>query len=247
MYGPTILQLKQFYATPLGQCSWRIINSTIAQFWPVARKETIIGAGFATPYLERYRDHNNHMIALMPASQGALYWPALQPNRSALMHESDWPVANQSINRILLVHCVEHTDRLPLLMKELWRVLQPGGRILMVLPHRRGIWNRGSHTPFGDGRPYSLSQIKALLENSRFTFMDARTTLHTPPFTKRMLLRTSPVFELLGAMFCPFFGGVIVVEAEKQIYASLKKPVENADTLRQAMPAIQGAMSHLSR
>ena len=38
-----------------------------------------------------------------------------------------------------------------------------GGRLLIVVPNRRGVWARSDTTPFGHGRPYSRSQITHLL------------------------------------------------------------------------------------
>ena len=47
------------------------------------------------------------------------------------------------------------------LLREVWRVLAAGGRLLAVVPNRRGVWARIDTTPFGHGRPYSRSQITA--------------------------------------------------------------------------------------
>ena len=49
------------------------------------------------------------------------------------------------------------------LLREVWRVLAPSGRMMAIMPNRRGVWTRTDNTPFGHGRPYSRSQITQLL------------------------------------------------------------------------------------
>jgi hypothetical protein len=48
------------------------------------------------------------------------------------------------------------------LLREVWRVLAPNGRLLAVVPNRRGLWARIDTTPFGHGRPFSRGQVTHL-------------------------------------------------------------------------------------
>jgi alpha-ketoglutarate-dependent 2,4-dichlorophenoxyacetate dioxygenase len=45
----------------------------------------------------------------------------------------------------------------------------PEGRLLLIVPNRRGIWARLDSTPFGHGRPYSRGQLERLLGDALFT------------------------------------------------------------------------------
>ena len=67
------------------------------------------------------------------------------------------------------------------LLKEIWRVLAGGGRVLIVAPNRRGIWARLDRTPFGSGRPYTLSQLSQLLRDEQFTPVASDHALFVPP------------------------------------------------------------------
>ena len=69
-------------------------------------------------------------------------------------------VARQMINRGI-------RERWP--TAEGQRVLAPSGRVIAVIPNRRGVWTRTENTPFGHGRPYSRSQITELLRQTWFT------------------------------------------------------------------------------
>ena len=99
----------------------------------------------------------------MPAAQGVLGWSLDGGNVVALAEEGELPFADYSIDRVLLVHALETSEAAGLLLKEIWRVLAGGGRLLIVAPNRRGIWARLDRTPFGSGRPYTMSQLSHLL------------------------------------------------------------------------------------
>ena len=58
---------------------------------------------------------------------------------------------------------LETAERVRPLLREMWRVLAPEGRLILVVPNRRGVWARLDKTPFGQGRPYSRRQLEALL------------------------------------------------------------------------------------
>jgi hypothetical protein len=105
------------------------------------------------------------------------------------------------------------------MLKEIWRVLAGGGRLLIVVPNRRGIWARLDRTPFGSGRPYTMSQLSQLLRDEQFTPVRSDAALFIPPAKSRVMLRSAPAWERIGRRWFPTFAGVLLVEATKQIYA----------------------------
>ena len=193
-------------------------------FAPMA-KEATLAIGYAHPYLGACVAEQALTINCMPAPHGALYWPSGKPSCTVLAHESELPFGDVRFNRVLLVHAVEHTEHLRGLMKEVWRVLTPGGRVLVVVPNRLSFWARSSQSPFGYGRPFTRSQVKDLLEETQFTYLRAQAVLFMPPVDFKWVRKIAGMFEYIGRMFFPMFGGVWVVEAEKQIYATIKEPV----------------------
>jgi len=118
-------------------------------------------------------------------------------------------------------------------LREAWRVLAPSGRMLMVVPNRRGVWTRTDMTPFGHGRPYSRSQLDMLLQQSLFTPMSWETALHLPPFDRAMLVRSAAAWERIGAKMSPRFGGVLIVEARKETTAPISGKAVRAKALRE--------------
>lgn len=241
MFAPDIVTLRQFYATRFGQDISRFIGQRIHALWPEAKGDTILGIGYCLPYLEHYAQSNTVCVC-MPAEQGAVFWPPQDHNVVFLGHESELPFRESSLNRVLLVHSFENSEQLSWMVEELWRVLVPGGRILIVVPNRMGFWYRSGRTPFGCGRPFSQAQLKDLLRGKEFTCTGSSSALFMPPVRIRFLWRAAQKVEMLGRMLCPIFGGVLLMEAEKQIYASIKQPVHAragyAPAIRAENPAL---------
>jgi hypothetical protein len=128
------------------------------------------------------------------------------------------------------------------MLREIWRVLSPQGRVMLVVPNRRSIWARSDTTPFGHGRPYSRAQLEQLLENAMFTIASWNYALHAPPIEREFVLRSITGLERLGARFWPGIGGVIMVEGRKELIAPTGrlKPVPTIGglvTINGAQPA----------
>lgn len=225
MFAPDVLSLRQFYASPFGEQVRTLIGRSLLEFWPQARGDVVLGIGYSTPYLEAYLDQATPVMVCMPAQQGAAYWPPARNNLVFLSHESELPLKENSVNRILLLHSVENTEQLSAMIKDLWRVLTPGGRLLAIVPNRMGFWSRSSRSPFGYGRPFSMAQLRDLMTNHQFTLTRSSSALFIPPTDWRLMWRIAPKVEKIGKWLFPFFGGVLMIEVEKQLYASIRQPV----------------------
>jgi SAM-dependent methyltransferase len=240
-----VIDLRDFYQTGLGQVARRMIRRAVRVIWPDLRGMRLLGIGYATPFLSAISADTERTVALMPASQGVLGWSPDGGNLVALAEEGELPFADYSIDRVLLAHALETSEAAGLLLKEIWRVLAGGGRLLIVAPNRRGIWARLDRTPFGSGRPYTMSQLSRLLRDELFTPVGAATALFIPPSRDRVVLRSAPAWERIGKRWFPTFAGVVLIEATKQIYA---KPAAARAPRRHLVyaPATHG-LSHRQR
>ena len=214
-----VVDLRDFYDTSLGQMARRMIRRQLRQLWPDLAGQRVLGLGFATPYLRPLLAEAERVIAIMPASQGVLPWPPEGPCLTALADETELPLPDRSIDRIILVHALEAAEQVRAMMREIWRVMADGGRLIVVVPNRRGVWARMERTPFGNGRPYTPAQLNRLLRDNLFTPVAETSALLLPPTGSRMLLRSAPAVEELGRRWLDAFAGVIIVEAAKQIYS----------------------------
>ena len=218
--------LREFYATALGQAVRRLLSHRIRARWRGINGATLIGLGYATPYLGAFRGEVRRLGALMPDNQGALVWPRDGLTLSVLVDEGRLPLADGSVDRLLAVHCLEMAERVRPLLREMWRVLSPEGRLMLVVPNRRGVWARLDNTPFGQGRPYSRRQLEVLLRDALFTPLDLSGALYLPPMGRPMLLRSATAWERVGSAMSPAFSGVIIAEARKELIAPIGKPAK---------------------
>jgi SAM-dependent methyltransferase len=214
-----VVDLRDFYRGVLGQIARRMIRRAIQRVWRDLRGMRLLGIGYATPFLSALAGDTERTVAMMPASLGVLRWPPEERNLVTLAEEGELPFADYSIDRVLLVHALETSEEVRAMLKEIWRVLAGGGRVLIVAPNRRGIWARLDRTPFGSGRPYTMSQLSQLLRDEQFTPVGSDAALFIPPLRSRTILRAAPAWERIGRRWFPTFAGVLLVEATKQIYA----------------------------
>jgi SAM-dependent methyltransferase len=213
------IDLRDFYVSPLGGVARRMIRRPVRALWPDVKGMAVLGLGYATPYLDPFRGEAERVLAAMPASQGVLNWPREGPSLTTLIDEAELPFPDLSIDRVLMVHALECTEQVRPLMREVWRVLTGSGRLIVVVPNRRGLWARFERTPFGYGRPYTPRQLSLLLRETLFTPVETRAALFVPPVRSRMMLSAAPAWEELGLRGLATFSGAIVTEATKEIYA----------------------------
>ncbi len=236
-----IVELRSFYSSTLGRLAERSVTMALSSVWANVPNERLVGLGYALPWLERFSSGADRVFAFMPATQGAVNWPANGPCATALVFEEELPLFDSSIDRMLLVHALEHAENPREMLMEIWRVLAPGGRLVIVVPSRRGVWARFEHTPFGTGRPFSRSQLKNLLRETNFTPMAWADALHFPPSKRRWMMRLHGLLERTGRRLWPIFAGVVIVEAQKRVYQGI--PVSARASRRVFVPVLspQGA------
>lgn len=227
MHRPDAMQLRQFYSSLLGRLVRLQLTRAVREHWPEQRGDLMMGLGYASPVLRPYlRDEPPEsfcIVPTMPAAQGGIYWPTHRENRTVLSHDAVLPFADNVINRVVLLHELENVESPHHFLKELWRVMTPGGRMLVIVPNRRTIWSGSPNTPFSYGRPYSVSQLRETLCEDSFTHVQTSTTVFMWPTTMRTVMRLSSLFYTVGRMLFPMMGGLIVMEVEKQIYASARE------------------------
>ncbi len=223
---PDIVNLRQFYSSRLGRKVRRRLRRLVRDYWPEGRGLHIVGVGYTTdllPLPNAPTQRDSRILALMPMAQGAIYWPVEDENHSVLGDEMRPPFTTASLHRVLMVHGFEHSAAAEELLQIWWQLLVPGGRLMVMVPNRHGLWARFGATPFATGTPYTLSSLRALFNGAGFTVRDVHSALFAPPSSHPFWLRAFHALEWLGAACFPRLGGVLVVEAEKQIYAGVRE------------------------
>ena len=239
-----------YYRSTLGRAAQKTLREEIAQFWPEAKGQTVAGFGFAVPFLRPYLSEARRVVGLMPAPQGVIAWPQGMPNVSVLCEETLWPLETGHVDKLLVVHALEVSDKPSELLQECCRVLGPGGSALFVLPNRAGLWSRTDATPFGYGRPYSQGQLENTLKAEGFVPERHVTTLYQPPSERGVWRKTAGMWERLGGSLRIIgAGGVVMGEATKRVQAPrgpgvkepARSPLEVLQPKPTAKPAIRAA------
>jgi SAM-dependent methyltransferase len=221
----SVYDLRGFYNSKTGRVVRRILQQRIHDFWPDAKGLRFLGCGYATPYLRGFADGAERVFALMPAGHGAHAWPyntgtaTEEKNLVCLAEEAELPFETNSIDRILLIHDLEFSELLKANLQEIWRVLKSNGRLLVVVPNRSGFWARADWSPFGQGTPYSATQIHNYLRDNQFVHERTEEALFMPPLRFPMVLKAARFFEKIGKNYISVAPGVHIVEASKQMYA----------------------------
>ena len=187
--------LREFYGRPLGSAVRRLLTQPHPRALAQRRRVRSCGVGLRRALHRHVSRRGRRVGALMPATQGALVWPTGDQVQSVLVEEAMLPLGDASLDRLLAVHCLEATERSGPLLREIWRVLTPEGRLLLVVPNRRGIWARLDTTPFGHGRPYSRGQLERLLNDALFTPLEWTGALYMPPIDRQWLVRWATGFR----------------------------------------------------
>lgn len=212
-----VLELREFYATRLGRAAREMVGRKVLETWDDAHGLDVLGLGYATPFLGGMRATARRAVAAMPAQQGVEIWPAEAANLACLSEEDALPFPNAFFDRILAVHAVEESPDPLRIMREVWRVLAPSGRLIVVTAARNGLWANAEKTPFGHGRPYTRSQIADLLREAELEPTGWTRALYVPPVP--WMAGWAEGFEQAGSRLWPGFAGLVLTEAVKQTFA----------------------------
>lgn len=212
-----VLELRQFYASDLGRAARLMVGRKVVEAWGDAHGLDVLALGYATPFVATLAPAARRVVAAMPAQQGVEIWPAGEKNLASLVGEDCLPFPNALFDRILLVHAVEESPDAVALLREVWRVLAPSGRVIVTVAARNGLWANSEKTPFGHGRPYSRSQLAELLREAELEPSGWTRALYVPP--AGWLAGSAELFEQAGSRLWPGFAGLVLMEAVKQTFA----------------------------
>lgn len=216
-----VADLIAFYDAPLGRIARQLVGARLRALWPQTTGQRLLGLGYAGPYLKPFKEDAERVLAIAPATTGVAAWPLEGHQRVCLAAEDALPLPDAAVDRILVVHALEVAADPDRVLRELWRVLAPGGRLVAVVPNRSGLWSRAETTPFGTGRPYSRRQLDRLLSEALFAPVAWDESLFLPPWPRRFLMGSARAWERVGRRAWPAFGGVLLVEAEKRMWQGI--------------------------
>ena len=214
-----VRELREFYyRSALGRSVQRMVRSQVSRLWPNAKDQTVVGYGFAVPMLRPFLKDARRLTALMPAQQGVMHWPTGLPNCSVLCEETRWPVETGSVHKLLVLHGLDTSEHSAAVLEECYRILDPGGRAIFIVPNRASLWSRREGTPFSFARPFTAGQLESRLKWHGFLPYKHVTALYQPPWRQKFWRRMAQPIENIGQKIPAWRGGgVLILEVGKQI------------------------------
>src|SRR3546814_11089003 len=113
-----VVDLREFYETRRGQVARHMVRRAVRSVWPEVRGQRVLGLGFASPYLRQFMGEAERVLAFMPASQGVMHWPPEGAGLVSLVEETDLPLPDYSIDRVLLAPGLENAALLRALFRQ---------------------------------------------------------------------------------------------------------------------------------
>lgn len=201
-----------------------MVARRLQTLWPDMAGRNVLGFGYGWPYLKPYLKSANRVVLAMPEEQGALAHENARGVMTCLTEEGRLPFSDATFDHVLCIHALEEAPDLRVLLRELWRVTRPEGRIVAIAANRAGLWARSDRVPFGAGRPFSRTQLRTALSQAGFQPTVWSGALYTPPWARLTGPKLMPGFERFGETVWPTFSGLVLVEAMKRLYAEPKGP-----------------------
>jgi len=220
MQYPNAYDLKSFFNSMTGRIIRSLIRDRLLELWGSEKKLRYVGLGYAMPYMRPYMDNAERAFCVLSPSLGVHQWPERDKNLVCLADDNALPLETNSVDRIIVAHHLEFLDNPENAFQEMYRVLKSTGKILIVVPNRLGLWARADWCPLGQGRPYSARQIETFLKDNMFVHERTCQAIFTPAYRNTFWLRGARLFEKVGKVIYPALGGVHVIEASKQLYAT---------------------------
>jgi SAM-dependent methyltransferase len=214
----------EFYATALGRMTSGLLRRKLLGIWPDCTGMAVLGLGHAGPYLHLWREQAARCIAVSPQQMGSAPWPLGRASLACTAEEDALPFPDLMFDRILLIHGLEQADNARRSLREAWRLLKDDGRLIVVVPNRRGMWAYAESTPFGHGQPYSEGQLARLLSDVFFHVESQHAVLFAPPSNWRLALRAFNLCERGGSALAPQLAGLTIAEAVKDLHGVLPAP-----------------------
>jgi SAM-dependent methyltransferase len=158
------------------------------------------------------------------------------------------PLANDSIDAVVVHHGLDFTEDSHALLREVTRVLRPGGQLLVIGFNPLSQWGLMRLFRRGLAVPWRGRFIARHRLIDWFRLLDLRidqslTGLHFPPLNFSRLLSKAERLEEIGNKFGSPFGGVYLISCVKQV-APLTPILPNWKPVRAKRRAVSiGAVS----
>jgi len=183
----------------------------------------IVSRVFGYHILQIGCSEEHSLIADSPAGHKIIFAPAYRAgSRHAVANNEELPLANDSIDAVVLHHALDFTEDSHKLLREATRVLRPGGQMIIVGFNPYSYWGfwklfkRKINIPWR-GRFISRGRLTDWLRLLDLHIDNVRFGLHFLPLKNRRLLAYANKLEKLGGRLRSPIGGAYIIVCLKQV------------------------------
>ena len=196
-----------------------------AAVWEAEREllRPLLSRVFGYHILQIGCSEEHSLIKDSPAGHKIIFAPEYRVgSRHAVANNEELPLANDSIDAVVLHHALDFTEDSHKLLREATRVLRPGGQMIIVgfNPYSHwGFWKlfkRKINIPWC-GRFISRGRMTDWLRLLDLHIDSVRFALHFLPFKNRKLLTYAQRIEKMGNRLHSPVGGAYVIVCLKQV------------------------------
>lgn len=133
------------------------------------------------------------------------------------------PLLPDSVDVMLCPHILEFMSEPELLLKESYDALAPNGHLLILGFNPWSWWGFSRWKNKREGYPWaghfwSEGSIKRRLKQLDYRIVMSRTLCFRPPTQDKKRFKQLLFLEAFGQLFCPAFGGVYFIAAQKRVH-----------------------------
>ena len=205
--------IEEWYQSPLGEKTFSAEKLSVNE---------IISRLFGYHILQIGLENQN-LIDESPAGHKIIFSSAWYPGvRKAVTDCERLPLASDSIDAIVLYHALDFTDDSHELLREVTRVLRPGGQMLIIGFNPVSIWGmwrwfkRKKSLPW-KGRFLSIRRLSDWLRLLNLHIDSINTCVHFLPFNINRVLNYAEIMENFGRRLKSPFGGSYSIRCVKQV------------------------------
>ena len=206
--------IEEWYQSPLGEQTFSAEKLSVNE---------IISRLFGYHILQIGLEENQNLIDESPAGHKIIFSSAWYPGvRKAVTDCERLPLASDSIDAIVLYHALDFTDDSHELLREVTRVLRPGGQMLIIGFNPVSIWGmwrlfkRKKSLPW-KGRFLSIRRLSDWLRLLNLHIDSINTCVHFLPFNINRVLNYAEIMENFGRRLKSPFGGSYSIRCVKQV------------------------------
>ena len=222
-----------FYNQPIGQKIADNLAMILYEnfLYDLSKKQlspymVVYGYGVAIcDILQQYYQNFYHDFIVFPSWLGAKNYPSKSlKNRSLICEQDSLPFTDMQCDYIILCHALEHAHDADYLLQQCHDVLSPHGQLIIIVPSRVGLWARSAITPFGQGKPYSLTQISYLLQQNNLQVTNVKYAFHGHPYLYDYFPKIDNMVNFIIKNIADYLGGLLIINAVRDEY--LVQPVK---------------------